>query len=157
MKRTLLMIALMLMLAPPARAAMEHDHGHQAHNMKMTKGISMHEMEIDGFRVKFQIMDREAFRSYMDDMGHKTHEMREGMTHYVMVDLADGEGKQISRAHVRLTVTDPAGKAEERVAFPMMGSFGAEFQLPSKGTCEVSTFFKVEGKEHQGGYSHKLK
>ena len=162
MKRTLVIPAALLMFAVPAFAEMEHTQGHEGHmqqeqQMAMPGGMEMHAMEIDGFKVDFHIMDRKAFRKYMDDMGHTSHEMKEGMSHYVMLDITDPSGKKIHRAQVKIKVIDPKEKAEEKVGFPMMGSFGAEFDMPAKGKYQIMTLFKIKEEKHQGGFSHEMK
>ncbi|MDH3975072.1 MAG: hypothetical protein OEV42_12395 [Deltaproteobacteria bacterium] len=147
-------------------AAMEHDHSAHDHGsqsmehqseMKMPDGMEMHTMEIDGHKINFHIMNRKAFRKYMDNMGHKTHKMKEGMTHYVMMDITDKEGKKIKRAKVKLKVIGPDKKSEEKAAFPMMGNFGAEFHMMDKGKYQVMTLFKIKKAKHYGGFWHEMK
>ncbi len=52
-------------------------------------------------------------------MGHTSHKMKEGMSHY--------------RSKVKLKVIAPDKKAEKKDAFPMMGSFDAEFDMEIEG------------------------
>jgi len=150
-----------LMMAGSAHAAMEHDHGsHQMEHkseMKMPEGMHMHNMDIDSHKVTFHIMDRKAFRNYMDNMGHKTHKMKVGMTHYIMIDIVGEDGKKIKRAKVKVKVIDPDRKPHEKVGFPMMGSFGAEFDMTAKGKYQVMTLFKVKNHKHHGGFWHEIK
>jgi len=165
-KLTAILFSGILMMAASTQAAMEHDHSahdHGAHQMeskpemKMPEGMHMHNVDIDGHKVTFHIMDQKAFRNYMDNMGHETHKMKEGMTHYVMIDITDKDGKKIKRAKVKMKLIDPAGKASEKVGFPMMGSFGAEFDMTAKGKYQVMTLFKVKDHKHHGGFWHEMK
>lgn len=156
----LFMVSL-LAAAPAAFAGMEHSHGGEAksmqHEMKMPEGMAMQTLKIDDFKVTFHIMDRRAFREYMDNMGHTTHKMREGMTHYVMMDIEGKDGKKVARARVKLKIIGPGGKAGEKVAFPMMGNFGAEFDMTAKGEYQIMTLFDVGGEKHKGGFRYVMK
>ena len=147
-------------------AQMDHSMGSQDHmsgemkheeSMNMPGGMEMHAMEIDGHKINFHIMDKKAFRNYMDNMGHSTHKMKEGMTHYVMMDITSPEGKKIKRSKVKLKVIGPDKKADEKVAFPMMGNFGAEFDMSHKGKYQIMTLFKVKKEKHHGGFWHEVK
>lgn len=153
-------------MAGSIHAAMDHSMGSQDHmsgemkheeSMNMPGGMEMHTMEIDGHKVNFHIMDKKAFRSYMDNMGHSTHKMKEGMTHYVMMDITGPEGKKIKRSKVKLKVIGPDKKADEKVAFPMMGNFGAEFDMSHKGKYQIMTLFKVKKEKHHSGFWHEMK
>ena len=143
-----------------AYAAMDHQHMHDMQDsggMQMSEETGMHNIDIDGYGVTFHIMDRKAFRSYMDGMGHETHKMREEMSHYVMVEISDKEGNKIKRAKVKLKILTPGGKEEEKIAFPMMGSFGSEFDMTEKGSYQVMTLFKIKEEKHKGGFRHEMK
>ena len=102
-------------------------------------------------------MNGKAFRAYMDNMGHKSHKMREGMSHYIMVDISDKDGNKIKRAKVKLKILSPASKETEKLAFPMMGSFGAEFGMTEKGKYQIMTLFKIKDEKHKGGFWHEMK
>ena len=125
--------------------------------MKMPAGMGMHSLDIDGHEVNFHIMDHKTFRNYMDNMGHKTHKMKEGMTHYVMIDITDKDGNKIKKTQVKLKVIGPDGKAEEKMAFPMMGNFGAEFDMAHKGKYQIMTLFKVKDGKHHDGFWYEMK
>lgn len=168
MKKKIAAVIGLLFLTMPGStyAAMEHDHSTHDHGsqsmehqpeMKMPKGMEMHSMDIDGHKINFHIMNKKAFRNYMDNMGHKTHKMEEGMTHYVMLDITDKDGKKIKKAKVKFKIIDPAGKAQEKPGFGMMGNFGAEFDMSPKGKYQVMTLFKIDGKKHKGGYWYEKK
>ncbi len=164
----LMVVTFFEFVSMPAYAQMDHSmHGQGAvpgemmnegqMGMQMPSGMVMHEMDIDDHKVKFHIMDRQSFRNYMDNMGHKTHMMKEGMTHYVMMEIFDKDGNRVKRAKVKLKVIDPNEKAEEKAAFPMMGNFGAEFDMSHMGRYQVMTLFKVKEKKHKGGFWHEKK
>ena len=137
----------------------DHKPGEMKHeeSMNMPDGMEMHAMDIDGHKINFHIMNRQAFRNYMDNMGHKDHKMKEGMTHYVMIDITDIDGKKIKRAKVKLKVIGPDKKADEKAAFPMMGNFGAEFHMMGKGKYQIMTLFKAGKNKHHGGFWHEMK
>ena len=155
-----------LTMAGSTHAQMDHSmheqggmSGEMKHeeSMKMPSGMEMHAMEIDGYKVNFHIMDQKAFRNYMDNMGHKTHKMKEGMTHYIMMDITDKEGNKIKKAKVKLKVIDPSGKNQENVAFPMTGNFGAEFDMAHKGKYQIMTLFKAKSDKHHDGFWYEMK
>ena len=157
---------LIITMAGSTQAQMNHSmdsHDHMSGDMKheesmnMPGWMEMHAMEIDGHKVNFHIMDKKAFRNYMDNMGHKDHKMKEGMTHYVMMDITDPEGKKIKRAKVKLKVIGPDKKADEKAAFPMMENFGAEFHMMGKGKYQIMTLFKTGKDKHHGGFWHEMK
>lgn len=125
--------------------------------MKMPEGMEMKSLQIDDYKVNFHVMDHNAFRNYMDNMGHASHKMKPGMTHYVMMDITGSDGKKISRAKVKLKIVGPDGKAQEKTAFSMMGSFGAEFVMRQKGKYQVMTLFKTGDTKHKGGFWHEMK
>jgi len=160
------MAGLTMTMAIPAFAEMdhsmhdmtnkEHEMG-KAHGMEMPPKMGMHTMIIDDYKVNFHVMDKKAFMSYMDNMGHKDHSMKERMTHYVMMDITDQDGKKINRAKVKLKVIGPDKKADEKAAFPMMGSFAAEFHMMGKGKYQVMTLFKAGEEKHSGGFWHEMK
>ena len=125
--------------------------------MKMPAGMVMHSLDIDEHKVNFHIMDHKSFRNYMDNMGHKTHKMKKGMTHYIMMDITDKDGNKIKKAKVKLKVIGPDGKAMEHAAFQMMGNFGAEFDMTHKGKYQIMTLFKVKKEKHHGGFWHEMK
>jgi len=132
----------------------------KVHGMDMFSSMGMHTMTIDDYKVQFHIMDKNAFMGYMDDMGHKGHKMKEGMTHYMMMEITDQDGKKINRAKVKLKVIGPDGKAQEKAALPMMGNmgnFGAEVHMMEKGKHQVMTLFKVKDHKHNGGFWHEMK
>ena len=150
----------MFIFASGASAAMEHQHNHQmeaSEDMSMSEGMKMHSIEVDGYKLNFHIMNGMAFRAYMDNMGHKSHKMREGMSHYIMVDISDKDGKKIKRSKVKLKIITPGSKETEKVAFPMMGSFGSEFDMTEKGEYQIMTLFKIKDKKHKGGFKHEMK
>ncbi|MDT8316557.1 MAG: hypothetical protein RQ824_01010 [bacterium] len=124
--------------------------------MKMPGGMEMHAMEIKGHKVNFHIMDKKAFRNYMDTMGHKDHSMKEGMSHYVLMDITDPKGMKVKSSKVKLKVIGPDKKADEKTAFPMMGDFGAEFDMSRKGKYQIMTLFQVKNKKHHGGFWHEI-
>jgi len=166
MKKTITILAVLLASGGMAQAQMDHSmrdqkemHEGMKHeeSMKMPSGMEMHAMEIDGHKVNFHIMDKKAFREYMDNMGHKDHMMKEGMTHYVMMEITDPEGKKVKRSKVKLKVIGPDKKADEKAAFPMMGNFGAEFDMSHKGKYQIMTLFKVKKDKHHGGFWHEMK
>ena len=143
-----------------AYAAMDHQHSHQMQGskaMNMSDGMEMHSIDVDGYKLNFHIMNGKAFRTYMDNMGHKSHNMREGMSHYIMVDIADKDGAKIKRAKVKLKIISHGKKETERLAFPMMGSFGSEFKMTEKGKYQIMTLFKIKDKKHKGGFWHEMK
>ena len=143
-----------------AYAAMEHNHNHQMQDskgMNMSEDMEMHSIEVDGYALSFHIMNGKAFRDYMDNMGHTGHKMREGMSHYIMVDISDKDGKKIKRAKVKLKIIAPGKKETEKLAFPMMGSFGSEFVMNEKGEYQIMTLFKVKDEKHKGGFIHEMK
>jgi len=141
-------------------AAMDHQHKLQmqgSKGMNMSDGMEMHSIDVDSYKLNFHIMNGKAFRAYMDNMGHKSHKMREGMSHYIMVDIADKDGTKIKRAKVKLKIISPGKKETERLAFPMMGSFGSEFDMTEKGKYQIMTLFKIKDKKHKGGFRHEMK
>jgi len=143
-----------------AYAAMDHQKMHQmkdSKDMGMSEEMEMHSIDVDGYKLNFHIMNHKAFRTYMDNMGHESHKMREGMSHYVMVDISDKDGNKIKRSKVKLKIIPPGGKEEEKVAFPMMGSFGSEFDMTEKGEYQIMTLFKIKDKKHKGGFRHEMK
>lgn len=141
-------------------AAMDHQHKHQmqgSKGMNMSDGMEMHSIDVDSYKLNFHIMNGKAFRAYMDNMGHKSHKMREGMSHYIMVDISDKNGNKIKRSKVKLKILSPAGKETEKLAFPMMGSFGSEFNMIEKGKYQIMTLFKIKDEKHKGGFWHEMK
>jgi hypothetical protein len=165
-KITVSILTAIMVFASGASVAMEHQHGLQMQDskgMKMSKkmdmsdGMKMHSIDVDGYKLNFHIMDHKAFRSYMDNMGHESHKMREGMSHYVMVDISDKDGNKIKRAKVKLKIITPSSKESEKVAFPMMGSFGSEFDMTEKGKYQIMTLFKIKDEKHKGGFRHEMK
>lgn len=143
-----------------ASVAMEHQHSLQmqgSKDMRMSEKMKMHSIDVDDYKLNFHIMDRKAFRAYMDNMGHKTHKMREGMSHYVMVDISDKDGNKIKRSKVKLKIITPGSKENEKIAFPMMGSFGSEFDMTEKGNYQIMTLFKIKDEKHKGGFRHEMK
>jgi len=165
MKKTAASILTGIMVfASAAFAEMEHQHNHEQQQMEhssgsmsMPEGMKMQSIDVDGYKLSFHIMDNKAFRKYMDDMGHTTHKMREGMSHYVMVDIADKDGAKIKRSKVKLKIITPGGKEAEKVAFPMMGSFGSEFDMTEKGEYQIMTLFKIGEGKHKGGFRQEMK
>ena len=165
-KIALIITGLIITITAPAFAEMDHsmhDMGHKkdemgkVHGMDMSSGMEMHSMTIDDYKLQFHIMDKKAFRNYMDNMGHKGHEMKEGMSHYVMMDISDPDGKKINSAKVKLKVIGPDKNADEKAAFPMMGNFGAEFHMMDKGKYQIMTLFKTGKDKHHGGFWHEMK
>lgn len=147
-------------------AEMEHSMGsHESmsgeikhkQGMKMPEGMSMKALDIDGYRVNFHIMDHAATHRYMDNMGHKDHKMKEGMTHYIMMDITDKAGKKIKKAKVKVKIIDPDKKSQEKMLMSMMGHFGTEFDMKQKGKYQIMTLFKVGGKKHKGGFLYEKK
>ena len=146
-----------MIFASGASAEMDHQQMQHSQGMNMSEGMKMHSLDVDGYKLNFHIMDRKSFRSYMDNMGHKSHKMREGMSHYIMVEISDKDGKKIKRSKVRLKIITPGSKETEKVAFPMMGSFGSEFDMTGKGEYQIMTHFKIKDKKHKGGFKHEMK
>ena len=146
-----------MIFASGASAEMDHQQMQHSQGMNMSEGMKMHSLDVDGYKLNFHIMDRKSFRSYMDNMGHKSHKMREGMSHYIMVDISDKDGTKIKRSKVRLKIITPGSKETEKVAFPMMGSFGSEFDMTEKGEYQIMTLFKIKDKKHKGGFKHEMK
>lgn len=162
MKKTVAVLILtgMLIFIAGVSVAMEHQHSLQmkgSKDMRMSEEMEMHSIDVDGYKLNFHIMNAMAFRSYMDNMGHKSHNMREGMSHYIMVDIADKDGNKIKRSKVKLKIIGPGKKETEKLAFPMMGSFGSEFDMTEKGEYQIMTLFKIKDVKHKGGFRHEMK
>lgn len=163
-KAALSILTVIMVFASSSYAELEHQHNHKQHQMEhssggmsMPEGMQMHSIDVDGYKLNFHIMDRKSFRAYMDNMGHKSHKMREGMSHYIMLDIVDKDGKKIKRSKVKLKIITPGNKESEKVGFPMMGSFGSEFNMTEKGEYQIMTLFKIKDKKHKGGFKHKMK
>ncbi|MDT8316539.1 MAG: hypothetical protein RQ824_00920 [bacterium] len=165
MKKTAASILTAIMVfASGASAEMDHQHNHKQRQMEhssdgmaMSQPMKMHSIDVDGYKLDFHIMDQKAFRKYMDNMGHTSHKMREGMSHYVMVDISDKDGGKIKRSKMKLKIISPGNKESEKVAFPMMGSFGSEFDMTEKGEYQIMTLFKINDEKHKGGFRHEMK
>lgn len=147
----------MIIFASRAYAEMDHQKMQHSQDMKMSNGMEMHSIKVDDYKLNFHIMNHKAFRTYMDNMGHESHKMREGMSHYVMVDISDKDGNKIKRSKVKLKVITPSSKESEKVAFPMMGNFGSEFDMTEKGEYQIMTLFKIKDEKHKGGFRHEMK
>lgn len=160
-----LLFGIMCFSVDEPKAQMEHKNSHERHavdngrlnNMKMPEGIAMKTIEADGYKVTFHIMERPAFRKYMDGMGHKSHKMKAGSSHYIVIDIFDPRANKVTQAAVKLKVISPDGNSKESRAFPMMESFGAEFNMANKGQYQVMILFKAQGKKYKGGFMHTIK
>lgn len=163
-KVTVSILTGIMVFASGAYAEMDHQHNHEqkkmehsSNGMSMSEGMEMHSIDVDGYKLNFHIMNGKSFRTYMDNMGHTSHKMREGMSHYVMVDISDKDGNKIKRSKVKLKIITPSGKESEKVAFPMMGNFGSEFNMTEKGNYQIMTLFKIKDEKHKGGFRHEMK
>ena len=164
MKKVLLSAALILAVST-ASASMNmnhnknHDHGRKKtqnyEDMEMPEGMIMKIMNIDGFKVIFHVMDKVAFHSFMESMGHAGHKMEKGATNHIMMEIIDPDGEKVENAAVKVKVIDPEKKAETKPLHAMMGHYGANFKMHPKGKYQIMTLFKVKGKKHKGGYWYK--
>lgn len=66
------------------------------HKMKMPEGVIIKTIEADICKVRFRIMDRLSFRRDMDAMDYKSHSMKAGSTHYIMLGIIDLKGNKVT-------------------------------------------------------------
>ena len=142
-KMTVLIAAALILAAPAAFAAMEHDHGsmdmdHSGHSME--KGKPAHEEVVDGVKATFKIMD---IKAKMKEMGMKE-------THHLMVEFTDAKsGKNLSEGTVtvKTMAADKTEQTKDLVAMPGMvgmgAGFGADLEMPKKGKYGVMAKFKL--------------
>ena len=131
---------------------MEHKDG-----MKMPEGMSMKSMNIDDYKVVFHIMDMPAYHKYMKNMGHTGEMMMgNGVTHHIMMNITDKNGRKVENAVVKVKVIDPGKKSQTQSLMSMMGSYGAGFKMETKGKYQIMTLFKIDGKKHKGGFRHEI-
>jgi hypothetical protein len=135
-KMTLLIAAGLVLAAPAAFAAMEHDHG----SMNMEPGGHMmgnvaHEEVVDGVKATFSVLD---IKTKMKEMGMKE-------THHIMVMFTDAKsGKQLGEGEVSVKVQGPDKSEQVKELMGMEGGFGSDFTMPQTGKYGIMAKSKLK-------------
>jgi hypothetical protein len=152
-KSTVLIAALLALLAPLTSFAMEHE-GHDHGSMKMDHGMmSMgkvaHEEVVDGVKATFEVLD---IKAKMKEMGMKE-------THHIMVVFTDAKGgKKLSEGDVKVKVMAPDKSEETKDLMGMEGGFGSDFTLSQKGKYGVMCKFQLkDGKMRSAKFWYTVK
>jgi hypothetical protein len=158
-KMTVLIAAALVLAAPAAFAAMDHDHDsmpmdHGSMKMDhdggmMAMGTMAHEEVVDGVKATFRVID---IQKKMKEMG-----MTE--THHIMVMFKDVKsGRQLGEGVVKLKVTGPDKSEQVKDLMGMEGGFGSDFSLPKKGKYDVMAKFKLsDGKVRSVKFRYMVK
>jgi hypothetical protein len=158
-KMTVLIAAALVLAAPAAFAAMDHDHDsmpmdHGSMKMDhdggmMAMGRTAHEEVVDGVKATFKVID---IREKMEAMG-----MRE--THHIMVMFTDAKsGRPLGEGVVTVKVLGPDKSEQVKDLMGMEGGFGSDYSLPKKGKYDVMTKFKLsDGKVRSVKFRYMVK
>ena len=156
-----IMLLTLFIFAMPAPHSYAGDDGQiKEKGMPMPEGVDMHDLEIDGYKATFHIMNMPVYHKLMKSMGMKHSQMEGGTSHHVMVKILDNKEKMLSAAVVKIRVVDPRGNSREKALKPMkgnLGQYGADFKMIHRGKYRITAEFKASGKMHRGSYTYEMK
>jgi len=154
MKKMVISLAVILVMAAPAAFAMEHDHS--SHTSGMThSGSAAHEEVIEGVKATFSV------KTMAEAMKAMKMEMPKGVkeTHHISLFLKDAKsGKALTEGEVKVKILGPDKKEQTKELMGMHGHFGADFEMVTKGKYGVMCKFKTtDGKERQAKFWYEIK
>jgi uncharacterized protein YdeI (BOF family) len=149
MKKMILAVAAILILAvAPVFAASEHG-GHGDHNS------AAHEEVVEGVKATFTV---QTMKEAMKAMGM---ELPKGVkeTHHISVGFKDVKsGKALTEGDVKVKVQGPDKKEQTKDMLGMQGHFGADFELAKKGKYGVMAKFQLkDGKVRSAKFWYTVK
>jgi hypothetical protein len=130
---------------------MEMDHGMMHDSKDTSKGDHMMKMD-------------HGMMHDMEGMDHETKKDKSAMdammagTHHIMVTVTDEKSKkEMNKAEVFVTATNPAKKSSTITLSQMMNHFGGGLELDQKGAYAMKIAVKAGDKHYEAQFSYEVK
>lgn len=153
MKKTLLVLAVILSISVTAMAMKHGDHSKMDHgDMKQTDGMSM-----GGNMIMLQdiTVDGVTGSAHMMDVKEKMAQHGMSMTHHIMIGFKNSHGQELTDGKVAVKVEAPDGKVSKPIMMMgMSGAFGADITLDQKGMYHFQIGTKLDDGKKRSFHMH---
>jgi len=163
MKRTLIVYAILSLLALPAVAPAENTSDHSGHAMKEMQGDhgAMPMMRTKTIMLGEQTVEGVKGKALLNDVGAVMAQMGKKENYHFMIMLSDSKtDAAIEQGTVAVKITDPqTGQTGEAIPLMGMGNhFGADIALPNKGEYSFQVGSKLaDGSKRQFTFKYVIK
>jgi len=127
--RRILTLTIVLMIALVSQG-FSAEHKHKKGDQE-TGNPTIHESKVDGFGLRYELIDMAAKMKDMPDMP----EMK--MTHHLMVFVKDAHGHPVKQAKAGYMIQGPDKSKQKTMCMAMSGGFGADVNFKAKGVYTV--------------------
>ncbi|MEW6486641.1 MAG: hypothetical protein AB1578_01845 [Thermodesulfobacteriota bacterium] len=164
-KTTGTLFALALLSASPAIAQMQHGAGHGGgHGAAPGAGAApgerhgdlIRESTVEGYALAYHLIDNAA-QMQAAGVEMKGHDMSQMKSHHLMVYLAAPGGTPAAGARVGYLVRGPGGSEQKTMAAFMDGGYGADLELKTPGTYEITTRAVDGGKNLVDTFAYEVR
>ena len=100
------------------------------------KGAEIRSTKVEGYQVKYQLID---MADMMKNMGASGMDPAKMKSHHLMVYFTGPDGKAASQGKVGYQVTGPDKNEQKTMGMAMNSGFGADVDLKAKGAYKIKT------------------
>ena len=128
-------------------------HGmHQAGAESGHKGMEIHNAAVDGFQLRYELIDMAERMKGMANMPRMKH------SHHLMVYVRDNDGKPVENATAGYLIEGPDGSEQKAMCMGMgAGGYGADVNFKEKGSYTVKTKVVSGDKKVMDSFEYEVK